>query len=236
MSQDPGVFYARADSWQLPQTQTTVEATDEAQADTMPPYYVTTRLPGETSEEFALLSPFTPRDRQNMIGLFAARCDGDSYGEKILYRLPTSRTVYGPEQIGKRIRSDSKISPYLSLNDQKGSRRAVRIDADRAGGNKPALRPACVCQGADVGCRRVNPELKQVVVAFENRIAMEPTLPGALEDLFGVGGAETATPGAAPSGSPPAAPRHAFDSRVGSHAHPSGDGSIRSRAGGPPRR
>ena len=192
---DANVWYSRADSWQAARSQNTVEG--EAGGNNlslggtgaMAPYYVILRLPGQSKEEFALVSPFTPRDRENMVSLLTARCDGDAYGQKVLYRFPASRLISGPQQVGKRIRSDSKISPYLSLNDQKGSSvlfgsmlivpieqsllyvQPLYVKASGAGGN-------------DMGTNSI-PELKQVVVAFENRIAMEPTLPAALADLFG---------------------------------------------------
>ena len=193
---DPQVFYARADSWQLPQAQTSVESGTEQDA-ILAPYFVMTRLPGESAEEFALLSPFTPRDRQNMIGLLAARCDGPNYGQRILYRFPTSKTVSGPEQVGKQIRSDSKISPYLSLNDQKGSRvlfgSMLIVPLEKS---LLYVQPVYVkAQTSDVAGSI--PELKQVIVAFDNRIAMEPTLAGSLADLF---------PAAAGGEGPPPAP------------------------------
>ena len=198
---DPTVFYARADSWDLPRAQTTVESSNDSGGngdDTLAPYYLMTRLPGQSKEEFALLSAFTPRDRQNMIGLLAARSDGAAYGQKILYRFPASRTVNGPEQIGKQIRSDSKISPYLSLNDQKGSH--VLFGAMLIVPIEKSLlyvQPLYVkAQTASADAAGSIPELKQVVVAFGNRIAMEPTLPAALTDLFG---ASDATPTTKPN-------------------------------------
>ena len=193
---DAGVFYARADSWQMTTAQSSVDNAEAGAA--MPPSYVTLRLPGSLNAEFVLLSPFTPRDRQNMVALLVARCDAAHYGERVLYRFPASRTVYGPEQVGKRIRSDSKISPYLSLNDQKGSRvlfgSMLIIPIERS---LLYVQPLYVkAQTGDSTDKSGSiPELKQVIVAFENRIAMEPTLPAALADLFGEGASGTpATP------------------------------------------
>lgn len=199
---DPQVFYARADVWQLARRQATVEApaftpgqvaisSDESEA--MAPYFVTLRLPGETGEEFSLLSAFTPRDRQNMIALMAARCDGDRYGELVLYRFPASRTVYGPEQIGKRLRSDSRISPFLSLNDQRGSHvlfgsmLIVPIEKSLLYVQPIYVRaqPGASSTPTDSDSENSSiPELKQVVAAWEGRIAMEPTLSAALTDLL----------------------------------------------------
>ena len=194
--QEPSVWYARADTWQAPRSQNTVENDSdtglEDSSTAMAPYYLLLRLPNQKTEEFALVSPFTSRSRENMVSLLAARCDGDHYGERVLYRFPASRVVYGPQQVNKRIRSDSKISPYLSLNDQKGSRvlfgslLVVPVEQSLL-----YVQPLYVkAAGATGDANSPNgqhsiPELKQVVVAFENRIAMEPTLPAALADLFG---------------------------------------------------
>lgn len=203
--QDAGVFYSRADSWQLPRAQSTVEdgavSFLETENEAMAPYYMLLRLPGETKEEFVLLSPFTPRSRENMIALFAARSDGEHYGKRVLYRFPTTRTVFGPQQVGRRIRSDNKISPYLSLVDQKGSRvlfgsmlvvlveksllyvQPLYVKAQYNPMEGQETRSVAV--RAASGASQSLPELKQVVVAYENRIAMQPTLEAALADLFG---------------------------------------------------
>lgn len=169
----------------------------------MAPYYVTLRLPGQSGEEFALLSPFSLRQKENMSALFAARCDGGHYGERILYRFPASRTVYGPEQVAKRIRSDAKISPYLSLNDQKGSSvvfgSMLIVPMERS---LLYVQPLYVKAATGGGGSASIPELKQIVVAFENRIAMETTLSAALADLFGGESAPTAPETA--GGGPPA--------------------------------
>jgi uncharacterized membrane protein (UPF0182 family) len=175
----------------------------------MEPYYMLLRLPNADKEEFALLSPFTPRRRENMTALFTARCDGENYGKRVLYRFPSSRTVFGPQQVGRRIRSDSKISPYLSLVDQKGSRVLfgsmlvvpvessllyvqplyVKAQLNNRDENNTAAASADTSGGNDP--TQSLPELKQVIVAYENRIAMEPTLPAALAELFGKASVKT---------------------------------------------
>ena len=42
----------------------------------MQPYYTIMRLPGEAREEFILMLPMVPNNRDNMIAWLAARCDG----------------------------------------------------------------------------------------------------------------------------------------------------------------
>jgi uncharacterized membrane protein (UPF0182 family) len=220
---DPGRFYAREDSWEIAQEQRDVETGTGGNGGTrstdVSPYYVIMRLPGQSDEEFLLLSPFTPRNKGILSALLAARCDGDKLGELILYRFPTTRTVYGPEQIGLRVRQDSQISQNLSLWNQQGSRvlfgnllivpiersllyvQPLYLKAQTGDASSDASAVAAGQRGGSI------PELKRVIVAFENRIAMEPTLDAALARLFRDSG-ETAAPqtgGGSDEGAPPAA-------------------------------
>ena len=86
------------------------------------PYFVLMRLPGETGEEFLLMLPFTPASRDNMISWLAARCDGEHYGQLMLYKFPKECLIYGPAQIDARIDQDPAISAQLTLWNQQGSR------------------------------------------------------------------------------------------------------------------
>jgi hypothetical protein len=212
---DPGRFYAREDSWEIAQEQRDVETGAGGNGGTrsadVSPYYVIMRLPGQSDEEFLLLSPFTPRNKGILSALLAARCDGDKLGELILYRFPTTRTVYGPEQIGLRVRQDSQISQNLSLWNQQGSRvlfgnllivpiersllyvQPLYLKAQTGDASSDASAVAAGQRGGSI------PELKRVIVAFENRIAMEPTLDAALARLFSDSG-ETAAPQTAGGG------------------------------------
>ncbi len=194
---EPGRFYAREDSWEIAQEQRDVEtgAGGGTQSADVSPYYVIMRLPGQSDEEFLLLSPFTPRNKGILSALLAARCDGDKLGELILYRFPTTRTVYGPEQIGLRVRQDSQISQNLSLWNQQGSRvlfgNLLVVPIERSLLYvQPLYLKAQTGQDSDPAATAAGPrggsipELKRVIVAFENRIAMEPTLDAALARLF----------------------------------------------------
>ncbi len=112
---DTQVFYNQEDLWQTP---------DEVYGSTrqkMEPYYIILRLPGETSEEFVLMLPFTPSKKDNMIAWLAARCDTPSYGSLIVYKLPKEKLVFGPMQIEARIDQQTQISKEMTLWGQRGS-------------------------------------------------------------------------------------------------------------------
>ncbi len=109
------VFYNQEDLWQLPD-----EIYGE-QRQQMLPYYIIARLPGESTEEFLLMLPFTPSGKDNMISWLAARNDMPSYGSLIVYKLPKEKLSFGPMQIEARIDQQTDISKELTLWGQRGS-------------------------------------------------------------------------------------------------------------------
>src|SRR5699024_2170360 len=87
----------------------------------MEPYYITMKLPEYEEEEFILMVPYTPRNRQNMVAWIGVRNDGERYGEKFVYTFPQQRNIYGPQQVENRISQDDVISQQLNLWAQGGS-------------------------------------------------------------------------------------------------------------------
>jgi len=147
----------------------------------MEPYYTIMRLPGEKQEEFILLLPYTPRNKDNMSAWMAARCDAPNYGKVIVYNFPKQKLVYGPRQIEARIDQDTEISKQLSLWNQGGSQ-VIRGSLLAIPIEKSMLYVEPLYLAAEKGQL---PELKRVIVAFGNAIAMEETLEQALQRIFG---------------------------------------------------
>ena len=114
---DPNTFYNRSDAWD---TATFTSEQGQRPAPLAPTYVVAT-LPGETQPEFLLMLPFTPRGRDNLIGLMMARCDGEHLGEKVVLLLSKQEILLGPMQVEARINQDQNISKDLTLWNQQGS-------------------------------------------------------------------------------------------------------------------
>jgi hypothetical protein len=171
---DPQVFYNREDQWQIPNE----VYGDESRP--VEPYYLITSLPTVPFEEFILLLPYTPRQRTNLIAWLAARSDGENYGRLLLYTFPKERLVYGPEQIEARINQDPVISQQISLWNRQGSR-AIQ-------GNLliiPIEQSLLYVEPLYLEATQNSlPTLVRVIVAYENRIVMAPTLEEALEAIF----------------------------------------------------
>jgi uncharacterized membrane protein (UPF0182 family) len=114
---DPESFYNRADQWDF----ATYTTSQGAEPIPVPPTYIVTKLPGEKEPEFLLMVQFTPRNKQNLIGLMTARCDGENLGELVFLQLPKQEVIQGPLQVEALINQDQNISKDLSLWNQQGS-------------------------------------------------------------------------------------------------------------------
>jgi hypothetical protein len=174
------VFYNREDEWEVP-------VIDNEQ---MQPYYTIMRLPGESRAEFIQMLPFTPRGKNNLAAWMVARSDGDQYGKLLVFQFPKQKVIFGPSQIVARINQDQEISPQITLWNQQGSEviqgTLLVIPIEEA---LLYVRPLYLrASGGRI------PELKFVIVAYQNQIVMEATLDLALNRLFGTGGAPGSLP------------------------------------------
>ena len=177
----PEVFYNREDLWQFPREPATPDGMNEGGGETrMAPYYIMMRLPGEPQTEFFLMLPMTPSQRENMIAWLAARCDPPEYGKLIVYEFPKEKQVYGPFQIEALINQNTEISQQISLWNQMGSR-VIRGNLLVVPIGNSILYVSPLYLRAQSGQL---PELKRVIAAYGDRVAMEETLPAALAALF----------------------------------------------------
>jgi len=193
---DARVFYNKEDLWAVPKE---VYAGKEQ---LMEPYYIIMHLPDEEREEFLLMLPFTPVNKNNTIGWLAARCDGENYGKLLAYHFPKERLVYGPSQIENRIQQDTVITEQLALWGRGGSR-VIRGNLLLIPLGKSELYVETVFLQAEGGGL---PELKRVIVAAGDQIAMERTLGESLEVIFGAGVSPTAPVVEPPTPSEPEVP------------------------------
>ncbi len=195
---NPQVFYNREDLWTVA---TDVAASNRSDKTPQPmePNFVLMKLPGETSMEFVEMLPFTPANRNNLIGWIAGRSDADHYGEVIVYDFPKTRLVDGPLQVEARIDQNAQLSGQLSLWNQQGShvRRGplLVIPIGHA-----LLYAEAIYLQAD---RSPMPELRLVVLALQDRLVYAPTFEAALTNLFGAAGSATAPPAFSPASTSP---------------------------------
>ncbi|CAE6760625.1 hypothetical protein R69927_01844 [Paraburkholderia domus] len=173
------VFYNREDLWQFPRELIGIDG-GNSPGTPMTPYYMIMRLPEEPHEEFVLILPMVPSQRDNMIAWLAARCDPPNYGKLIVYAFPKDKLVYGPFQIEARIQQNTEISQQISLWNQMGSR-VIRGHLLVVPIENSILYVSPLYLRAESGQL---PELKRVIAAYGDRVVMEATLGEALAALF----------------------------------------------------
>jgi uncharacterized protein len=206
---EPESFYNRADLWDL-----ATSSQGQSAAQTVTPTYMIATLPGEAQPEFVLTIPFTPRNKQNLIGLMVARCDGAHLGEVVFLQLPKQEIIKGPLQIEALVNQDQVISKDLTLWGQQGS---------------TVLRPPILTLPIDQTFLFVAPiyiqanearmpQLRKVVLAVGNTLAYEDTYEKALASLAAMQKGVPVTPepvsGSAPVSAATPAPAAGADTRL----------------------
>jgi uncharacterized membrane protein (UPF0182 family) len=174
---EPNNFYSDEDLWARPNEK--FGQGDDLQV--VEPYYVIMKLPGEETEEFVQLLPYTPSQRQNLIGWLAARSDGENYGKLVAFNFPKDRQIDGPEQVEARIDNDQDISAWFTLRCSAGST-CIRgnLLVIPIGDSLLYAEPVYIrAEGVDF------PELKRVILATAGRVVMEDSLGLALAALTG---------------------------------------------------
>ena len=171
---NPAVFYNREDQWEIPSFEV------NSQSERMEPYYTIMKLPGEQGPEFIQMLPFTPRQKDNLAAWMVARSDGEHYGKLVAFQFPKQTVIFGPRQVAARISQDQVIAPQITLWNQQGSEviqgtlLVIPIEESLI-----YIRPLyLLAAGGKI------PELKRVIVAYQNQIVMEETLDEALSRLF----------------------------------------------------
>jgi uncharacterized membrane protein (UPF0182 family) len=185
---DPEVFYNQEDLW--------VRATEKHDGGVEPvePYYVMWELPDADEAQFVLMLPFTPKERQVLIGWIAGLCDGENYGRFLAYQFPKERRVLGPQQVETKIDQDSYLSGQLTLWDQRGSN-VIRGNVLAIPLDDTLLYVEPIYLRAETAAY---PELRLVAVMHGDKLSYAQTFDAALQGLFEPGappppGAEAVT-------------------------------------------
>lgn len=174
---NPQVFYNKEDAWSAAHQFYGTSKTEQAIGSN----YQIMKLP-DRQTEFMLTKPFTPRNKDNAIAWLAGVSDGDDYGRLLLYQFPKSSLVYGPMQVEQRIDQDTTISPQLTLLGQQGSN-VMRGNLLMIPIEQGLIYVKPIYIQADSGDNNL-PEVKEVIVCYQNKIVMADTLDDALAKIF----------------------------------------------------
>ena len=193
---NPAVFYNREDQWEIP----SFDVGGQARADGAVLH--DHEAAGRNGPEYIQMLPFTPRQKDNLAAWMVARSDGEHYGRLVVFQFPKQTVIFGPRQVAARISQDQVIAPQITLWNQQGSEviqgtlLVIPIEESLLYIRPLYLRAA----GGRI------PELKRVIVAYQNQIVMEETLDEALDRLFprGSGAARHRGAGRSAAGGKPA--------------------------------
>jgi len=175
------VFFQREDLWSIAQ-QKGLNAQDKTKTEPIDPYYVLMQLPGEKQvNEFVMILPFSPANRNNMIGWMAGRCDGENYGKLLVYNFPKSRLIDGPAQIEARIDQNAELSGKFTLWNQQGSH-VLRghLLVIPIGRSLLYVEPIYLQATSSP-----MPELRLVVLAIQDKVGYGKSFEEAMTNLFG---------------------------------------------------
>ena len=182
---DPAVFYNQEDLW--------VRATEKYHNNVQPvePYYIMWQLPESDNPEFVLIQPFTPKNRQVMIGWIAGMCDGENYGRLLSFKFPKEKRVLGPQQVETKIDQDAHLSGQLTLWDQRGSQ-VIRGNVLAIPVAQTILYVEPIYLQSDTAAY---PELRLVAVMHNDRLSYAESFDKAIEGLLEGAEAAPALPG-----------------------------------------
>ncbi|MFI5683941.1 UPF0182 family protein [Streptomyces sp. NPDC051636] len=191
---DAQTFLTGSEVWQVPDDPT------NKSGNAVPPYYLSMKMPGQTSQAFSLSTTFTPNGRYNLSAFMSvdAEAGTSDYGKISILKLPTSTTVDGPKQVQSQFNSEQKIAESIKLlkggdsDIEYGNLLTVPLD-----GGLLYAEPVYVRGG---GLKY--PLLRKVLVTYEGKTAFENTLDDALNVVFGAK-PSTGTPPDENTGTPP---------------------------------
>ncbi|MFF9393112.1 UPF0182 family membrane protein [Streptomyces griseoluteus] len=175
-------FLSGSEVWQVP------DDPSNDSRDSVPPYYLSMKMPDQKQQVFSLTTTFTPNGRDNLSAFMAVDSDprASDYGKIRILKLPTSTTVDGPKQVQSQFNSEPSIAETISLLSrghsqvEYGNLLTVPLD-----GGLLYAEPVYVRGGT-----LKYPLLRKVLVTYEGRTAFEDTLDQALDKVFGVKGSK----------------------------------------------
>ncbi|MFJ3225620.1 UPF0182 family protein [Streptomyces sp. NPDC086783] len=192
---DAQTFLSGSEVWQVPDDPT------NKSGNAVPPYYLSMKLPGETSQAFSLTTTLTPNGRDNLSAFMSVNAEAGTggYGKISILKLPTGRTVDGPKRVQSQFNSEPSIAESIRLlrggdsEVEYGNLLTVPLD-----GGLLYVEPVYVRGG---GLKY--PLLRKVLVTYGGATAFEDTLGEALNKVFGAEGATQEPPDEGEQTKPP---------------------------------
>ncbi|MGW1464789.1 UPF0182 family membrane protein [Streptomyces sp. NPDC002308] len=178
---NPAQFYSGSDAWQVPDDPTNKEP------GSVPPYYLSMKMPDQDQQTFSLTTTFTPRGRPDLGAFMAVDADAasDDYGTIRLLRV--TNTVKGPGQVQSELNGNDDVAEFVrnlkgtDSDIEYGNLLTVPLD-----GGFLYIEPVYTRGG-----NQNYPLLRKVAASFGSKIVFENSLDEALNAVFDVDGGTT---------------------------------------------
>ncbi|MFE3601428.1 UPF0182 family protein [Streptomyces sp. NPDC059142] len=177
---DPAQFYSGSDAWQVPDDPTTKDS------NSVPPYYLSLKMPGQSDQKFSLTTTFTPNGRPNLGAFMAVDADATSTDYGKIRVLRVTSTVQGPQQVQSELNGVPEVAEFVrnlrgtDSDIEYGNLLTVPLD-----GGFLYIEPVYARGGS-----ANYPLLKKVAVSYGGKPVFKDTLPEALNAVFGAEGTE----------------------------------------------
>jgi uncharacterized protein len=151
------------------------------------PFYMITKLPQDSQQTFLLEQPMvalstSSNTQQNLTAIMVAKGDPGDYGQLEVLTMPSGERIAAPAQINSLMQQDPNVSRDLSLFNQGGSEvllgNVLTVPVNQS---LLYVRPLYISSKSS---SQPLPQLKKVIVVYNNSVYYENTLQEALQDAF----------------------------------------------------
>ena len=167
---DVSTLYKSENVWDIATHQTGAKVED------IKPYYIYTKILGKDAEELALVIPYTPSGRNNLTSMFLVTMDG----EKIVYKFTNETPVLGTIQLDNKIDQDSDIAREIIMWEGTGVKISRDVKVVPINNSLIYVEPIYI----EAINEDAIPQLKKVIVAYNNSVATGANLEEALETVI----------------------------------------------------
>ncbi|MCW2502233.1 MAG: integral rane protein [Actinomycetia bacterium] len=196
---NPLEFFRNNDFWRVPD-----DPTKPNSGRPQPPYFVLSKFPQESSQRFQLITAVTTNQRDNLTALITASYDESGAPKQLVYELPDSASVLGPNQVQPKMQNDDAVRRDISLFNSSesqvvyGNLLTLPVAHGLLYVEPLYLKSASGTQ---------YPQLEKVLLSFGDKVGYANNLNDALNDLFGSSGssppADNPPPADGGTGTPP---------------------------------
>ncbi|RFU86309.1 UPF0182 family protein [Streptomyces triticagri] len=173
--QNPAQFYSGSDVWQVPDDPTNKDK------NSVPPYYLSLKMPDQKQQKFSLTTTFTPNGRPNLGAFMAVDADATSDEYGTIRVLNVKSDVPGPQQVQSELNGDPEVAEFV--------RNLRGTDSDIVYGNLltvPFNNGFLYVEPVYVKGGSANyPLLKKVGVSYNREVVFKNSLAEGFDAVFG---------------------------------------------------